>query len=159
MHPHTIGFLLTREYSYSTPFHPPLVPSCMVSFLACSYCYVSCLNLALCSFPFPISHFLIPFLLSFRSKLTSSISCTTVDSTGVVETSFTSLTRQNYLRGTLDSSSMGTTYKYLRYPKLLADMMNRLFPALIYIIFIVFSLFLSFIIISLFPAHYLFTTK
>ncbi|CCD69973.1 Rho GTPase-activating protein 26 [Caenorhabditis elegans] len=47
------------------------------------------------------------------SKLTSSISCTTVDSTGVVETSFTSLTRQNYLRGTLDSSSMGTTYKYL----------------------------------------------
>ncbi|EFO97538.1 hypothetical protein CRE_08567 [Caenorhabditis remanei] len=47
------------------------------------------------------------------SKLTSSISCTTVDSTGVVETSFTSLTRQNYLRGTLNSSSMGPTYKYL----------------------------------------------
>uniref|UniRef100_A0A1I7TEQ9 Rho GTPase-activating protein 26 n=1 Tax=Caenorhabditis tropicalis TaxID=1561998 RepID=A0A1I7TEQ9_9PELO len=47
------------------------------------------------------------------SKLTSSISCTTVDSTGVVETSFTSLTRQNYLRGTLNSSPMGPTYKYL----------------------------------------------
>ncbi|PIC42240.1 hypothetical protein B9Z55_009380 [Caenorhabditis nigoni] len=50
------------------------------------------------------------------SKLTSSISCTTVDTTGVVETSFTSLTRQNYLRGTLNNSSsspMGPTYKYL----------------------------------------------
>ncbi|CAL2036131.1 unnamed protein product [Caenorhabditis brenneri] len=49
------------------------------------------------------------------SKLTSSISCTTVDTTGIVETSFTSLTRQNYLRGTLNNSSspMGHTYKYL----------------------------------------------
>ncbi|CAI2348326.1 unnamed protein product [Caenorhabditis sp. 36 PRJEB53466] len=46
------------------------------------------------------------------SKLTASISCTAVDSTGI-ETSFTSITRQNYLRGTLDSSAMGSTYKYL----------------------------------------------
>uniref|UniRef100_A0A8R1DVH9 Rho-type GTPase-activating protein 26 n=1 Tax=Caenorhabditis japonica TaxID=281687 RepID=A0A8R1DVH9_CAEJA len=48
------------------------------------------------------------------SKLTSSISCTAVDSTGVETASFTSLTRQNYLRGTLDTSSqMRPTYKYL----------------------------------------------
>lgn len=55
---------------------------------------------------------------SSNNKLTSSISCTTVDSTGVETSSFTSMTRQNYLRGTLNntlsSSPMGQpTYKYL----------------------------------------------